>query len=185
MASSGLPWETTSEKKRKEFRKLDGKEQRPVKKFKDYNFTPLNVGISEVPMEIKRDLAFRQPPKIPGNPPPKNEGKYCDFHEQACHYTEGCIALRLLIEELIKNGKLVWFLGEQRNQLGNNWPRNRRDYQPRDQQPHDYYPKDRPQLDERDRENDPRENIERREGWGSRSPRCRESRRQEIMPEIR
>jgi hypothetical protein len=66
-------------------------------------------------MEIKRDPEYRQPPKIPGNPPPKNEGKHCDSHEQACHYTEGCIALRFLIDVLIKNGKLVWFLGEQRN----------------------------------------------------------------------
>jgi hypothetical protein len=46
MASSRLPRETVLEKKRKEFRKADGEEQRPVKKFKDYNFTPLNAGIS-------------------------------------------------------------------------------------------------------------------------------------------
>jgi hypothetical protein len=83
----------------------------------------------KVLVEIKRDLAFRRPPKIHGNPPPKNEGKYCDFHEQADHYIEGCITLRLLIEELIKNDKLVWFLREQMNQPGNNRPRNQQDYQ--------------------------------------------------------
>jgi hypothetical protein len=132
-------------------------------KFKDYNFTPLNAKISEVLMEIKKDPAFREPQKIPGNPPYKNTGKYCDFHKQAGHYTEGCVTLRLLIEEFIKNGKLVRFLGEQRNQPGNNKPRNHRDYQPRDQQPRDYYPRDRPQIDERHHENDPRDDIERRE----------------------
>jgi hypothetical protein len=58
-------------------------------------------------MEIIRDLEFRRPPKIPDNPPPKNEGKYCNFHEQVGHHIEGCIALRLLIDELIKNGKLA------------------------------------------------------------------------------
>jgi len=83
-------------------------------------------------MEIKTDLEFCQPPKILGNPPHKNEGKYCDFHEHADHYTEGCIALRFLIEELIKNGKLVWFLRKQRNQLRNNRPQNHWDYKPRD-----------------------------------------------------
>jgi len=31
-------------------------EQRPVKKFKDYNFTPLNVGILKVLMEIKKEI---------------------------------------------------------------------------------------------------------------------------------
>jgi hypothetical protein len=90
-------------------------------------------------MEIKRDPAFWEPQKIPGNPPYRNTCKYCDFHKQIGNYTEW-VTLRLLIEEFIKNGKLVRFLGEQRNQPGNNRPRNHRDYQPRDQQPRDYYP---------------------------------------------
>jgi hypothetical protein len=68
-------------------------------------------------MEIKRDMEFCPLPKIPGNLPQKNEGKYCDVHEQRGHYTEGCITLRLLIEELIGNDKLVRFLGEHRD-----WP---------------------------------------------------------------
>jgi hypothetical protein len=128
----------------KEFRKVDREEQRPVKKFKDYNFIPFNIEISEVFMEIKRDPAFREPQKIPSNPPYRNADKYCDFYKQAGHYTEGCVTLRLLIEEFIKNDKLVRLLGEQRNQPGNNRTRNHRDYQPRDQQPRDYYPRDRP-----------------------------------------
>jgi hypothetical protein len=97
MASSRPPRETGPEKKRKEFRKADGEEQRQVKKFKDYNFTPLNAEISEVLMEIKRDPAFREPQKIPSNPPYRNAGKYCDFHKQSGHYIEGCVTLRLLI----------------------------------------------------------------------------------------
>lgn len=107
MTSSRLPQETTPEKKSTEFRKADGEEQRQVKKFKDYNFTPLNAEILEVLVEIKRDPAFREPQKIPGNPLYMNACKYCDFHKQASHYTEGCVTLRLLIEESIKNGKLV------------------------------------------------------------------------------
>jgi hypothetical protein len=122
----------------KEFRKADREEQRPAKKLKEYDFTTLNAGISEVLIEIKRDSEFQRPPKIPGNLPYKNEAKYCDFYEQSGHYTDGCIPLRLLIEKLIKNGKLVQFTGEQRNQPGNdrdNRPQNHRDHQPRD-----YYP---------------------------------------------
>jgi hypothetical protein len=102
MASSRQYRETAPKKKRKEFRKADGEEQSLVKKFQDYNFTPLNAWKLEVLMEIKRDPKYRWLPKIPGNPSPKNDGKYCDFHEQAGQYTEGCIALRLLIEELKK-----------------------------------------------------------------------------------
>jgi hypothetical protein len=56
-------------------------------------------------MELKKDLVFWKTQKIPGNPPYKNAGKYCNFHKQAGHYTE----------EFIKNDKLVWFLVEQRN----------------------------------------------------------------------
>jgi hypothetical protein len=122
---------------------------------------------------MKRDPEFHQPLKIPGNPSYKNEGKYCDFHEQARHYTKGCITLRLLIEKLIKNGMLVQFLREQRNQLGNdkdNRLQNCRDYQPRD-----YYPQDRTQQDDRDRDNDPQDDIERRENRRSKSPRLRDT----------
>jgi predicted GIY-YIG superfamily endonuclease len=84
-------------RKKKDFRKAKGEDQRQVKKFKDYNFTPLNAEILEILMEIKRDPEFCQPSKIPGNPPQKNEGKYGDFLKQRGHYTEGCITLRLLI----------------------------------------------------------------------------------------
>jgi hypothetical protein len=57
-------------------------------------------------------MKFGRPPKIPDNPPYKNEDKYCEYHAQVGHYIEGCIALRLLIEKFIKNGKLVPFMGE-------------------------------------------------------------------------
>jgi hypothetical protein len=143
MTNSRLPQVTALEKKMKELRKANEEEQRQVKKFKNYNFTPLNAEISEVLMEIKKDPAFWEPQKIPGNPPYRNAGKYCDIHKQAGHYTEGCVTLRLLIEEFIKNDKLVRLLGEQRNQPGNNRPRNHQDY----------YPRDHPQLGERHQEN--------------------------------
>lgn len=107
------------ERKRKEFRKTNREEQKPAKKFKDYDFTPLNVGISKVLTEINKDPEFHRPPKIPGNPPRMNKDKYCEFHELPGHYSDECIALRLLIEKFIKNGKLVRFMGEYRNRPWN------------------------------------------------------------------
>jgi hypothetical protein len=68
MASSRLSRDRSLERRRKEFRKADVEEHRSVKKFKDYNFTPLNAEILEVLMEIIRDSEFHRPPKIPGNP---------------------------------------------------------------------------------------------------------------------
>jgi hypothetical protein len=59
-----------------------------------YNFTPLNANISKVLMEIKRDLEYQRPPKIPEVPPNQNSSKYCEFHKANGHYTEGCIAMR-------------------------------------------------------------------------------------------
>ncbi|XP_059431557.1 uncharacterized protein LOC132165069 [Corylus avellana] len=81
------------------------------KKFNNYNFTLLNANISEVLMEIKKDSRYRRPPRAPQN---QNSDHYYEFHEVNGHYTKGCIALRHLTENFIKNGKLVRFLGEQR-----------------------------------------------------------------------
>jgi hypothetical protein len=160
------------EDKRKETQKAVAEPKPLKKKFQDYNFTPLNAKISEVLMEVKRDPEFVRPPRIPGNPPERNKDRYCDFHEARGHYTEGCIALRQLIEKLIKNGKLVQFIGGQRNQPRNDWdnrPNNNRDNRNRE-----HRPRDRPRLVGGGRENHPREdsprgrNQERRERSRSR-----------------
>jgi hypothetical protein len=54
MGSSRQPQEIVTEKKKKkkwrEFRRANREEQEPAKTFKDYDFTPLNAGISEVLM---------------------------------------------------------------------------------------------------------------------------------------
>jgi hypothetical protein len=57
-------------------------------------------------MEIKRDPEYRRPLKIPGVPPNQNLSKYYEFREANGHYIEGCIALRQLINNFIKNEKL-------------------------------------------------------------------------------
>jgi superfamily I DNA and/or RNA helicase len=110
MVSSRQPQETALEKKKKKFKKTDIDELKSVKKFQDYNFTPLSTRAAEVLMEIKKDPKFHRPSKILSNTPPHNKDKYCDFHKAAGHYTEGCIALRLLIKKFVKNWKFVRFL---------------------------------------------------------------------------
>jgi hypothetical protein len=42
---------------------------KPRKKFKDYNFIPLNAPITEVFMEVKKDPVYPKPAKIFGKPP--------------------------------------------------------------------------------------------------------------------
>lgn len=85
-------------------------ETKPRKKFKDYNFTPLNTSIHEVLMEVRKDPDYIRLPRITGNPPDKNKDKYCAFHEANGHNTKDCIALRVMIEKFIRNRKLVCFL---------------------------------------------------------------------------
>jgi hypothetical protein len=52
----------------KKKKKLSSKENsidfKPRKKFKDYNFIPLNASIIEVLMAMKKDPAYQKPAKI-------------------------------------------------------------------------------------------------------------------------
>jgi hypothetical protein len=104
-----LAWKAPKklEEKKKKYQPRTADPTPSRKKFSDYNFTPLKANISEALMEIKRDLEFRRPLKIPVVAPNKNSSKYCEFHEANNHYTEGYIALRQLIDKFIKNEKLV------------------------------------------------------------------------------
>jgi hypothetical protein len=63
-------------------------------------------------MEVRRDPNYVRPHRITREPPEGNKDKYCTFHEANGHLTEGCIALRLMIEKFIRNGKLVSFLAD-------------------------------------------------------------------------
>jgi hypothetical protein len=85
------------------------------KSLNDYNLTILNAPIMDVFMEIKRDLAYRRPRPILSQPNSQFADQYCAFHDATEHRTEACISLRILIELFIENGKLVWFLVDQRN----------------------------------------------------------------------
>ena len=93
-------------------------------------------------MEIKKYLGYQRPPKIMGKPLDKNRDKYCDFHKENGHNTEGCIALRLLVEKFIRNGKLVHLVGEHRDHPSSS--RNihqSQDYHAQGHHPRDYQPR--------------------------------------------
>jgi hypothetical protein len=116
---SNPSWVSTPEipkKKKKVHREENPANFKPSKSFREYNFTPFNAPITEVLMEVKKDPEYVKPPKIFGKPPTRTNDWYCAFHEANGHITEGCIALRVLIEKIIENGKLVQLLTKQRNQ---------------------------------------------------------------------
>ncbi|XP_059458335.1 uncharacterized protein LOC132187931 [Corylus avellana] len=63
------------DKKKKDHQRSD--DLRPFKKkFRDYNFTPLNANIFKVLMEVKRNPECRKPPRMPRVPHNQNSGRY-------------------------------------------------------------------------------------------------------------
>ncbi|XP_059441931.1 uncharacterized protein LOC132174263 [Corylus avellana] len=81
----------------------------------DRRFTPLNVRVNEVFIEIRRDLAFRWPSKLRGDPRKRDRTKFCEYHNDHGHLAEDCITLWQGIETFIRNGRLVRFLAGERN----------------------------------------------------------------------
>jgi hypothetical protein len=88
--------------------------KRDRESLRDHNWTPLNAPIMDVFLEIKRDPMYRKPRPVLVNPNSPYADQYCAFHDTTRHRTEACISLRILIERFIENGKLVWFLANQR-----------------------------------------------------------------------
>ncbi|XP_059436534.1 uncharacterized protein LOC132169527 [Corylus avellana] len=111
------------------------------RKLQSPNFTPLNTRMTEVFMEIRRDLAFKWPSKLKGDPKRRDPQKYYEYHRDHGHLTEGCITLWQEIENHIRNGKLVKFLVDERNRgrneelpllEGNREPPRNREVRPRE-----------------------------------------------------
>lgn len=56
--------------------------------------TPLKTRVTEVFMEIRRDLAFRWPTRMRTPAQKRNNQKFCEYHNDHDHLTEECITLR-------------------------------------------------------------------------------------------
>ena len=74
-------------------------------------YTPLNMPLKQVLMQIKDDPSLKWPEKMKGDPNKRNRNKYCRFHRDYGHDTDECFDLKQQIENLIRQGKLRNFLG--------------------------------------------------------------------------
>ena len=88
----------------------DNKKSSPSARNQQY--TLLNVPLEQVLMQIKDDPSLKWPEKMKGDPNKRNRSKYCRFHRDHGHDTDKCFDLKQQVENLIKQGKLKSFLGQ-------------------------------------------------------------------------
>ena len=95
--------------------RIEERKDRDNKKFglstQNQQYTPLNVPLEQVLMQIKDDPSLKWPEKMKGDPNKRNKSKYCRFHRDHGHDTDECFDLKQQIENLIRQGKLKSFLG--------------------------------------------------------------------------
>ena len=89
----------------------DNKKAGPLAQNQQY--TPLNVPLEQVLMQIKDDLSLKWSEKMRGDPNKRNRNKHCCFHRDHGHDTDECYDLKQQIENLIRQGKLRNFLGRE------------------------------------------------------------------------
>ena len=68
--------------------------------------------LEQVLMQIKDDPSLKWPEKMKGDPNKRNRNKYCRFYRDHGHDTNKCFDLKQQIENLIRQGKLRNFLGQ-------------------------------------------------------------------------
>ena len=68
--------------------------------------------LEQVLMKIKDDPSLKWPEKMKGDPNKRNRNKYCRFHKDHGHDTDECFDLKQQVENLIRQGKLRNFLGQ-------------------------------------------------------------------------
>ncbi|XP_023908356.1 uncharacterized protein LOC112020038 [Quercus suber] len=91
--------------------KNDRDNERLGSSTRNQQYTPLNVPLEQVLMQIKDDPSLKWHEKMKGDPNKRNRNKYCHFHRDHGHDTDKCFDLKQQIENLIRQGKLRNFLG--------------------------------------------------------------------------
>ena len=97
-------------KKRRTEEKKDRDNKKPGPSAQNQQYTPLNILLEQVLMQIKDDPSLKWPEKMKGDPNKCNRNKYCCFHKDHGHDTDECFDLKQQIENLIRQGKLRNFL---------------------------------------------------------------------------
>uniref|UniRef100_A0A2N9JBP4 Reverse transcriptase domain-containing protein n=1 Tax=Fagus sylvatica TaxID=28930 RepID=A0A2N9JBP4_FAGSY len=80
-------------------------------------FTPLNMSIDQVLLQIQDNLDIRWPGKLRSDPAKRSKDLYCRFHRDHGHTTEDCFALKQQIEALIRQGKLGKFVRQDKPEV--------------------------------------------------------------------
>ena len=70
----------------------DNKKAGPLARNQQY--TPLNIPLEQVLMQIKDDPSLKWPEKMKGDPNKHNRNKYCRFHRDHGHNTDECFDLK-------------------------------------------------------------------------------------------
>ncbi|XP_030959200.1 uncharacterized protein LOC115981169 [Quercus lobata] len=96
--------------------RMEERKDRDSKKLgsstRNQQYTPLNIPLEQVLMQIRDDPSLKWPKKMKRDPNKRNRNKYCRFHRDHGHDTEECFNLKQQIKNLIRQGKLRNFLGQ-------------------------------------------------------------------------
>ncbi|GJR58271.1 reverse transcriptase domain-containing protein [Tanacetum coccineum] len=81
--------------------------------------------LSKYPKEILalEKEKFKAPPPMTTPVEKRNGNKFCEFHGEVGHNTNGCMHLKKQIEELLKNGKLSHVIKELKQNSGKDQPK--------------------------------------------------------------
>uniref|UniRef100_A0A2N9FZB4 Uncharacterized protein n=1 Tax=Fagus sylvatica TaxID=28930 RepID=A0A2N9FZB4_FAGSY len=96
---------------RKNISSSNRREERPN------SFTPLNMSIDQVLLQIQDNLDIKWPGKLRSDPTKRSKDLYCRFHRDHGHTTEDCFALKQQIETLIRQGKLGKFVRQDKPEV--------------------------------------------------------------------
>ena len=72
----------------------DRDNKKPGSSARNQQYTPLNMPLEQVLMQIKDDPSLKWPEKMKGDPNKRNRNKYCRFHRDHGHDTDECFDLK-------------------------------------------------------------------------------------------
>ena len=72
----------------------DRDNKKPGSSTRNQQYTPLNMPLEQVLMQIKDDPSLKWPEKMKGDPNKRNRNKYCRFHRDHGHDTDECFDLK-------------------------------------------------------------------------------------------